>query len=58
MLRDSFEPDGTIRHLQCIVLEPRWPPRLPRAGCADLNGDTITDILDFLDFIDAFGQGC
>lgn len=27
-------------------------------GDADVNGDTTVDILDFLDFLDAFGTGC
>jgi len=27
-------------------------------GNADINGDTFVDILDFLDFIEAFSQGC
>lgn len=27
-------------------------------GNPDVNGDALVDILDFLNFIDAFGAGC
>lgn len=34
-----------------------WPGDGPIQCIADYNGDTLVDILDFLDFIGAFGDG-